>query len=439
MALLAIPNGTVHVWSKAVFQCLVFTLAGLWIIEGFFSGAWRLPDLHLLAPGASLFTLGVIQAIVGSWQPRFELASSIASYETRLWLLQAGAILLTGALLLHYTNTQKRFRALVHLTISIGAVSALYGLVRQWTGLSASWLGTEGPTAGYAQFLNPNHFALLMEMTFGLAIGLVISGDVRRRSLFVYLAVILLSWSTLILANSRGGILSMMGQVVVVAFLIVGRHSKDPSNSIADLQEQSTLKRIGKHNRTLVARALFALLLLTIVVGGTLWVGGDSLRRRFELSSREFADETPTRSNSNRLAIWRATISMIKEHPITGVGLGAYSTAIPKYHDASGTWIPEEAHNDYLELMATGGIVSFFLAVWLGIVCYRRGRHNLIGPSDKFSHAARWGSLIGLVGVGIHSLVDFGLHVTVNAVICISLIVILTRTFDRNVLLKTAS
>jgi O-antigen ligase len=444
IALTAIPNGTEHVWFKAVFQSVVFTLVGLWIIEGLFSGTWRLPDLHLLAPGACLLILAIIQAIAGSWQLGFELVSSVASYETRLWVFQAGAILLMAALLLQYTNNQKRFKALVHVVISIGALSAFYGLFRQLTLSPPPWSGVEEPTAGYAQFLNPNHFALLMEMTLGLTVGLIIAGGVKRRSLFVYLPVSVLLWTTLVLSNSRGGILSMVGQVVVVAFLIVVmKPPKDvatTSNEQAeDFHGQPGPKKTPRLNRTVVARVSLAFLLLTIIVGGAFWVGGDSLRRRLQVTPREFANETPTRSNSNRLAIWRATISLIKDNPITGVGLGAYSTAIPRYHDASGTWIPEEAHNDYLELLATGGIIGFSLVVWFGIVCYRRGRRNLLSPGDQFSRAARLGSLIGLTGVGIHSHVDFGLHITVNAVICISLIVVLTRTLSPNAILEPAS
>jgi hypothetical protein len=41
------------------------------------------------------------------------------------------------------------------------------------------------------------------------------------------------------------------------------------------------------------------------------------------------------------------------------------------------------------------------------------------------SKTACLGALIGLFGVAVHSLVDFGLHMTINAMICASLVAII--------------
>src|SRR5207253_8341185 len=39
IALVAIPYGTVEPWWKAAFECGVFGLGALWLIEGFLSGS----------------------------------------------------------------------------------------------------------------------------------------------------------------------------------------------------------------------------------------------------------------------------------------------------------------------------------------------------------------------------------------------------------------
>jgi len=122
---------------------------------------------------------------------------------------------------------------------------------------------------------------------------------------------------------------------------------------------------------------------------------------------------------------------MIKAHPITGVGFGGFSTALPQYHDGSGLWIPAEAHNDYLEIMASGGIFGLLLAVsFAGIVAGKAWR-SFTKSSDGFRRAAALGALVGLFGLMIHSLVDFGAHITVNALIIVSLIVIATVQIHR--------
>src|SRR6185503_1262956 len=54
MVLTAIPYGTVHPWSRAIFQCSVFALTLLWIVHGLLSGSWRVGNLRLILPIGAL-------------------------------------------------------------------------------------------------------------------------------------------------------------------------------------------------------------------------------------------------------------------------------------------------------------------------------------------------------------------------------------------------
>jgi O-antigen ligase len=105
--------------------------------------------------------------------------------------------------------------------------------------------------------------------------------------------------------------------------------------------------------------------------------------------------------------------------------MGGYWAAIPRFHDASGTMTPQEAHNDYLELLASGGLVGLALGVWFAVVVFKRTRENLRSP-NRFRRAACLGATIGIAGAAVHSLVDFGLHTIVNALVFTTLIVIAT-------------
>jgi O-antigen ligase len=116
---------------------------------------------------------------------------------------------------------------------------------------------------------------------------------------------------------------------------------------------------------------------------------------------------------------------MFEAHPVFGVGLGGYWTAITAYHEASGTLTPQEAHNDYLELLASGGVVGFALGVWFAMAVYRLTRENLKSAS-RFERAACFGATLGMTGVAVHSLVDFGLHMMVNALVFMILVMIAT-------------
>src|SRR6185369_5695265 len=110
-------------------------------------------------------------------------------------------------------------------------------------------------------------------------------------------------------------------------------------------------------------------------------------------------------------------------HPILGVGLGGYWIGITAYHDASGLMTPQEAHNDYLELLSSGGVVGFALGVWFAIVVFKTVRKKFLSDTG-YGRAVRLGAILGITGVAAHSLVDFGLHILVNAIVFLTLIMI---------------
>ena len=77
------------------------------------------------------------------------------------------------------------------------------------------------------------------------------------------------------------------------------------------------------------------------------------------------------------------------------------------------------------DMVASGGIVGLAIVMWFLVVVLRRARVNL-RASGRFVRAACFAALIAMVGIGVHSLVDFGLHRMANAMIFASLIVIAT-------------
>jgi O-antigen ligase len=171
--------------------------------------------------------------------------------------------------------------------------------------------------------------------------------------------------------------------------------------------------------------------LLAVVLVGVLWVGGDRLIGSFDSASSEIsANADGLRQGVTRNEIWRASGRMFQAHPMLGVGLGAYWVAITTYHDASGTMTPQEAHNDYLELLSSGGLLGFALGAWFLVAVVHQVWKNLRG-ADRFARAVCFGSVIGLCGVAVHSLVDFGLHMMVNALLFITLIMMATAKIER--------
>ncbi|HEU5459771.1 MAG TPA: O-antigen ligase family protein [Pyrinomonadaceae bacterium] len=406
-----IPYGTVEPWWKAAFVCAVFAICIFAIIEGLMSGTNRIQGRSVLLPMLALSVLAFVQTIsLGSsavWN-----AISADPFQTRFFALQMLALTVFLALLYRYANTERRVRLLVYTILGIAVASAIFGILRHTTQHETGFvLPLLRHNQGYGQFINKNHFAYLMEMAFGLGLGILIAGGIKRDRVMIYFALLLPIWTGLVLANSRGGILAMLAQVLVAALLLL---SFQPT-SIA---------------RSSVVKAVLVVALIAGVLFGTFWVGGDRLATNFEAARNEFSPETATsRDGVSRNEIWRASLKMFAAHPFFGVGLGGYWIGITAYHDASGLMTPQEAHNDYLELLSSGGLIGFAIGVWFLVVVVRKIRTNL-SVDTGFRRAVRFGAVLGLTGVAAHSLVDFGLHIIVNALVFLALIMMATANFN---------
>src|ERR1043166_706638 len=398
----AIPYGTVEPWWKAAFVCAVFAICILAIVD---SGSLEFLNGSILVPMLALSALAFVQTIAfGSEQVAgVTIRNTISAdpFQTRFFALQMLALTTWLALLYRYVNTEQRVRVLVYTVLAVAVVSAVFGILRQATQQQTGFvLPLLRQNQGYGQFINKNHFAYLMEMAFGLAIGVALASGVKRERLLIYLAPLLPIWTALVLSNSRGGILAMLVQIVSAALLL--------------------------SSRTTTLRAALLVVLVVGVLLGTFWVGGDRLASNFENATSELnSADANMRAGVSRNEIWRATLKMFAAHPITGIGLGGYWIGITAYHDASGLMTPQEAHNDYLELLSSGGLVGLAIGVWFALMLIRAVRANL-AIDTGYIRALRFGAILGITGVAAHSLVDFGLHIMVNAIVFVSLIMIAT-------------
>ena len=231
LPLAAIPHGAVEQWWEAAVECYTFALGALWIVNGFLRGTWPLKHRSMLLPLLALvgyaylqtipFWKGGVASALGSnlWQP---MSADPAS--TRHFAFELLALIIFAELLLGALTRRRQLSWLIWTVIGVGAGSALFGLGRVIALRAAPELMIVdlSSATGYGQFLNPNHFALLIEMVLGLELGLVLSG-VRRPHLFLHLGLIFVLATSVVLTNSRGGIFSMLSQIVFVALIFAIR------------------------------------------------------------------------------------------------------------------------------------------------------------------------------------------------------------------------
>jgi len=424
LALTAVPYGTVHPWSKALFECAVFLLAFLWLVHGFIEGSWRIGNTRLLAPMAVLVVLAVVQSLawwqVDSAGEKVWFALSSDPFETRVFAFRMAALVIVTVLFTRFTSTTTRLGILVHAIIVVALASALFGIARQTMQHGQGFVLSRLPfDSGYAQFINKNHFAFLMEVALGLLIGVAIMRRRRHQHLLLYLSAAVLMWAAVVLSRSRGGLLTITVQAIFAGLLFVYfRRSKT-----------SRMTRSGplRWARSIVATTILVGVLLAIVVAGVVWLGGDQLVTGVETATAEMSgvDVSVVHEGARRRDIWRATWLMFKAHPIAGTGLGGFWVQAPVFHEASGAVTPQQAHNDYLELLASSGILGAALFIWFAVALFRQARES-VNVSEGFQRAVTMGAIIGLVGVGVHSIVDFGLHITINALVFVVLLAILS-------------
>src|SRR5260370_17455725 len=224
----AIPYGTVDPWSQAVFECAVFFLGLLWVIHGLLEGSWRLGNLQMVFPMIALAGFAVLQSF--AWSPTDQAGTKVLwslsadPFESRAFALRTAALILACALFIRFTISNRRLNFIVHAIIALAIACALFGIARQalqhGEGFLLARLKQGG---GYAQFINKDHFSYLMEMGFGLTVGVAFMRAGRQERIPLYLSGLVVIWAALVLSLSRGGLLAMSIQTVFAGLLLGAR------------------------------------------------------------------------------------------------------------------------------------------------------------------------------------------------------------------------
>ncbi|HEX5651520.1 MAG TPA: O-antigen ligase family protein [Chitinophagaceae bacterium] len=209
---------------------------------------------------------------------------------------------------------------------------------------------------------------------------------------FVLLAIALL------LSQTRSAWLAALA-IILVSFLLVFIFS--PAN-----RKKWSLASIA-------ALSLFFLI-------GLLMVGSDrngelsqSIRERAgSLTGSNAGSSIATGNIRERFRIWGKTVELIKNKPLSGVGQGNWKIAIPAYGTeglvwAQGNYVPDRAHNIYLQVAAETGIPGalFYFAGWL-IIAFM-GLGVVRGPGPEERRILVIFMLAGLAGFAIDAFFSF--------------------------------
>lgn len=399
IAIFGCIQGNVDDPSRSLLAFLLCLFCLLRALSSLLSGSFRLADPVLILP-----LVGIVGVAVWQLLPFGAGPVSEDPFETKNFIVFFSALFLAGESLRHLINNPRRLRVLVGAVIAVGVCSAVYGIV-------LSFLSE--PNEQYAQFANRNHYAVLAEMTTGLLLGLLTKGrlpNIYRLVGWLLSAIIVYS---LLTAGSRGGLISLVAMLI---FAVITHTFFSSRAGEVDSPVSLKMKILG------AVSACVLILIVSVAAIGL--VGGNTVVTRFEQVRDEVESQSDTRLN--RGTIWNITVELIQERPVIGAGFGAYAVAITPFDHSNGTWPLEQAHNEYLEILANGGIVSL---VFFGIFLILVARRVLRGlrAKDRLQRATCFGATVGIFGVLVHGLVDFGLHVPLNAMVFVVLLVVATN------------
>jgi O-antigen ligase len=224
---------------------------------------------------------------------------------------------------------------------------------------------------------------------------MLLSRSTQRDKKALYFIAFLLMLIAVVMTGSRGGLIGTFAVVMAVlgGLYLSGRETPAESGQ-------------AKVGPTVVAGAG---VVLVIVAGVVAFLGGaDPLVRGIGLQS-DHSDPT-----SGRMHFWSVAWKIFLDHPIAGAGFDAFGVAFTKYDTWNGYFRVEQAHNDYLQLLADGGILAF-ACVAAFIFLFVRLSVKRIKSSGQKRRTIAIGALAGCCGILVHSVFDFPLRTPSNS------------------------
>jgi O-antigen ligase len=417
LVLTALAYGTVHYWAMALFALGGVLVIFLWIADGWRLGTLRISKNILQLPLLGMVALGLFQLLplrdtdtAGLLSQAAVRTLSLDAYATRLVIVQIATLLIFFAASLVFVDTPHRLRIIVRTIAIFGFVLAIFGMTQSFTSpTKVYWMRELAQSTAFGPFINRHHFAGYMELALAIPLGLLFSGAIEGEKKLLYVFAVGMMGVALILTNSRGGIISLIAELLFLVVIVgLGRkhHASEP-------EEKKKRVRGG------ITRAALALALIIGILAATVFFGGEQALSRF-VGSVNTDDPTTGRAH-----FWNVTLDIIKAHPLIGTGLGAFGVIYTRYDSHNGLYRLEQAHNDYLQVLSDGGIVGAVLGLFFIIALFRMGLQRR-ETGDEFRRGVATGALAGCFAVLVHSFFDFTLHTTSNALLFLVLAALAT-------------
>jgi O-antigen ligase len=395
--------GAVHQPIIALIYLVITAIGMLWAIDSFKSGEIRVSRSLLQIPLIAAIAYGFFQVIpFGTLAESTGLQDiprtiSVFPFATAQASLHFIALLVFFAVLLVLLDSASRIRKLVILITVFGFAYAFFGIIQSVLspdkiyGIYEIRYGSP-----FGSFVNRHNYAAFIEMALALPLGLIFVGAIASDKKLLFFTAIALMGVSLLLSGSRGGLVAFLAQLIFLVIMTVGTRNK----------------------KNFVLKAGLVVVLFAGIIAGSFFVGGEtSLTRIAETAQSK--DVTTDRAH-----IWSVTMNVIANHLPFGAGLGAFGVAYTPFDTYSGLERVEQAHNDYLQVIADAGLVGAVIGIAFLWLVFGTGRRSS-KTKNTYRRGVAIGAFSGIFAIFVHSVFDFVLHTTAISLMFLTLLALL--------------
>lgn len=355
---------------------------------------------------------------------------SLAPTATLSELLKILAYAAFAFLIWSHARTRRRVEFVVLVLIASGLFQAVYGLIGLWSDrqMIFGWPNPYNQGSAFGTFVNRDHFAAYLEMTFALAVGYLLAKtdffSLPRRATFRQ-RVLWFSQEKLAKAFILGLVIVIMGvgiffsrsrSAIINFFILLSAMSLALSWSSGRKEAKSKGESAVRRRWRRLLRTLALAVLLTVVI-----IGIEPIIERFSLESL---------AREMRPHFYQNAARLIRLHWATGVGAGAFVYAYPHVEDMNIRGILDHAHNDYLELLAEVGVIAGSAIILLTLAIFLLGFEVWQQRHDYFVRGVGLGSWAAFLALLVHSFSDFSLRMPANALTFVAAISLGLRTLS---------
>jgi O-antigen ligase len=404
MAFTTLAHGTVEPWSILLFELMVTALMLLWATKALFDKNFVLYVPPMIWPLVALFGLGVAQSIRFTGADGLQKSLSLDVEATQRVVLIIVCLIASG-LIAANIFASSQFEKLAKWLTLYGLALALFAIIQHFTWNERFyWWRWNASYAPFGSFVNRNHFAGYMELLLPWPIVIMLQRWGRwQEQVFYGLAAVWMGVAA-ILTLSRGGMLSICMELVLIVLL---------SSRLRQTANDQVTPASRRKRAWLFQASLVLVVLVTIVSGVTLFGGQRFINRITTGQETDGPATLPAQTLAeSRGGLWQAGWQVFLAYPLTGAGLGAYETAysICNGENIVGTQaIVGHAHNDYLQCLTDGGIIGGMLALWFLLALVRAAKRGL-RVRDPLYRVIAVACLTGMFGLLVHSLFDYNLQ-----------------------------